>query len=147
MKTWTIHEVTRACEVTADELSQWVSRGLFRPSQPTRRGQWRQFDWRDLACLSAMAALRKMGLSVRSAAGIVSDLRAAVADMEEINEPGGLFLFTADTAETSRLVGLATLARLLKTQPAAIIIVDVAKAYHAASAAIPAKPATHNAAR
>jgi|GEM_PF-1626254 len=140
MKPWTIHDVTSACEVTTDELSQWVSRGLFRPSQPTRRGKWRQFDWRDLACLSVMAALRKMGLSVKAAAGIASDLRSAVEYMEEINEPSGLFLFTTDTAETGRLVGPATLASLIRTQSAAIIIVDVAKAYCAASAAIRAKP-------
>jgi len=146
MNTWTIYDVTSACEVTTDELNQWISRGLFRPSQPTRRGKWRQFDWRDLACLSAMAALRRMGLSVRAAAGIASDLRAAIEYMEEITTPSGLFLLTTDTSETSRLVDPATLASLIKMQPAAIIIVDVAKAYHAASAAIPAKPATHNAA-
>jgi hypothetical protein len=56
MKTWTIHEVADACAMTTGELSQWISRGQFRPSATVQTGQRRRFDWRDLACLPAVTA-------------------------------------------------------------------------------------------
>jgi len=139
MKTWTIHDVTSACEVTTDELNQWISRGLFLPSQPTRRGKWRQFDWRDLTCLSVMASLRKMRLPVTVAAHVVAVLGAEIAGMDEINKPLGLFLFVTGS-ETSTLVGPETLASLLNKNNSAAIIVDVTRTYHAASVAIRATP-------
>jgi hypothetical protein len=40
--------------MTTGELSQWISRGLYRPSEEVRPGQRQRFDWRDLARLAAM---------------------------------------------------------------------------------------------
>ncbi len=135
---WTIHEVTRACGVTRDELNQWISRGVFRPSEPTRRGTWRRFDWRDLACLSTMAALRRMDLSVSAAGRIVADLRDALAQMDEIGERQGLFIIaTGHTRadETAQLVLGAELPTEMSAAESAIVV-DVASVYRGALAAI-----------
>lgn len=141
MTTWTIHEVTTACGVTADELSQWISRGLFRPSASCRRGAWRRFDWRDLACLAAMSVLRKNSLSVNAAARAVQGLRDTLTQMEEIKETSGLFFFTSDLCGTnpgphSGLARISELHRVLMSGSVSVIIVDIAKAYHNAVTAI-----------
>ena len=135
MKTWTIHEVTHACRLTSTELSQWISRGQFRPSATVRSGLRRRFDWRDLACLSTMSVLRKNSLSVNAAACVVLGLRDAIAQMEEIEETSGLFFFTAGLCETNPgpsagLVHIAELHRVLMRGLVSVIIVDVAKTYH-----------------
>jgi len=138
---WTIHEVTRACEVTRDELNQWISRGVFRPSAPTRRGAWRRFDWRDLAFLSTMAALRGIGLSVMAAGQIAGDLRKAIAWMDEIRQPQGLFVIATDHAETgasARLVHSAELTTEMSTAVSAGMV-DVASVYRDARTAISAR--------
>ena len=138
MTTWTIHEITRACGVTRDELNQWISRGVFRPSEPTRRGAWRRFDWRDLACLSTMAALRWMGLSVTAAGRIAADLRVAFAPMDGIGEPQGLFIIATDHAEArepARLVHGVELEAQMSIAVSAVMV-DVAKVYRDALAAI-----------
>jgi len=135
---WTIHEVTRACGVTRDELNQWISRGVFRPSEPTRRGTWRRFDWCDLACLSTMAALRRMDLSVSAAGRIVADLRDTLAQMDEVREPQGLFIITTDHAGARAPARLVRGAELSTEMSAAVsaIVVDVASVYRGALAAI-----------
>ncbi len=146
---WTIHEVTRACGVTRDELNQWISRGVFRPSEPTRRGTWRRFDCCDLACLSTMAALRRMDLSVSAAGRIAADLRAALTRMDKIREPQGLFIIATDpwdaeAREPARLTHRAELTTEMLTAAAAVMV-DVAKVYRDARAAISGRPARNRA--
>ena len=139
---WTIHEVTRACGVTRDELNQWISRGVFRPSAPTRRGAWRRFDWRDLACLSTMAVLREMGLSVKAAGRIAAGLRDALSGFDDIGEPHGLFIVATDHAEAgafARLVHSAELTTEMSTAVSAVMV-DVASVYRDAMAAISGRP-------
>jgi len=143
MKTtnWTIHEVTCACAVTTDELSKWISRGLFRPSATARRGEWRPFDWRDLACLAAIAVLRKLPLPISAAARIISHLRDALSEMEEITETSGVFLFSAEPADANSgpsagLTRIDGLRRMLMTGTVSVVIVDIAKVYHDAAKAI-----------
>jgi len=152
MTTWKIHEVTLACGLTADELSQWISRGLFRPSAPCRRGLWRRFDWRDLACLATMSDLRKNSLSVNAAARIVVELRDALTKMEEIRETSGLFFFAADLLGTdpgpyTGLARMSELHRVLMSGSVSVIIVDIAKAYHNAVTAISLNPMDDEAAQ
>ena len=93
MKTWTIHEVADACAMTTGELSQWISRGHFMPTAKVRPGQRRRFDWRDLACLAVMNALRKRSLSIHGMALIVSDLRDDLAGMNDISDISGRSFF------------------------------------------------------
>ena len=135
---WTIHEITRACGVTRNELNQWISRGVFRPSEPTRRGVWRRFDRRDLACLSTMAALRRMDLSVTAAGRIAADLRITLAQMDEVREPQGLFIVATDHAIARAPARLVCGAELPTEMSAAVsaIVVDVANVYRGALAAI-----------
>lgn len=141
MKTWTIHEVTLACGLTAAELSQWISRGLFQPSAMVHNGQRRLYDWRDLACLAAMSDIRKKTLSVNAAARIVVELRDVLTKMEEIKETSGLFFYSADPHGTNPgprtgLARISELHRVLMPGSVSVIIVDIAKAYHNAVTAI-----------
>ena len=141
MKTWTIHEVADACAMTKGELSQWISRGHFRPSGAVRPGQRRRFDWRDLACLAVMSALRKHCLSINAMALIVSDLRDDLAGMNDIS---GRSFFCADWGKKQPYptVGLVTetdLFAVLKRRPDTV--------FHDAAGAIPAVTATGGAAQ
>lgn len=152
MKTWSIHEVADACAMTKGELSQWISRGHFRPSGAVRPGQRRRFDWRDLACLAVMNALRKRSLSIHGMALIVSDLRDDLAGMNDISDISGRSFFCADWGKTEpcQTVGLVTEAGLfavLKQSPEIVIIVDVAALYRDAAGAIPAETAAEGAAQ
>ena len=66
------------CEATGlsrNQLSQWISRGHYRPSQEVRRGQGRLFDWRDLACLAVMGELRALSLEPHKAERLIGELR------------------------------------------------------------------------
>ena len=147
MKTWTVHEVANACAMTTGELSQWIARGQFRPSATVQPGQRRRFDWRDLACLAVMNALRKHSLSIHGMALIVSDLRDDLAGMNDICEISGRTFFCADWGKNqpSQTVGLVTesdLVAVLKRRPETVIIVDVAAVYRGAAVALPAVTAT-----
>ncbi len=151
MKTWTIHEIADACAMTKGELSQWISRGHFRPSGAVRRGQRRRFDWRDLASLAVMSALRKHCLSINAMALIVSDLRDDLAGMNDISDISGRSFFFAGWGKKQPCptVGLVTetdLIAVLKLRPETVIIVDVAAVYRDAAGAIPAVTATGGAA-
>ncbi|PKP69463.1 MAG: hypothetical protein CVT82_10690 [Alphaproteobacteria bacterium HGW-Alphaproteobacteria-4] len=152
MKTWTIHEVADACAMTTGELSQWIARGQFRPSVTVQPGQRRRFDWRDLACLAVMNALRKHSLSINGMALIVSDLRDDLAGMNDISDISGRSFFCADWGKKQPCptVGLVTetdLFAVLKRRPETVIIVDVAAVYRDAADAIPAMTAAGGAAQ
>ena len=143
MKTWTIHEVADACALTTGEVSQWISRGHFRPSVAVRPGQRRRFDWRDLACLAVMRALRKHSLSINGMALIVSDLRDDLAGMNDISDISGRSFFCADWGKNqpSQTVGLVSetdIFAVLKRRPETVIIVDVAAVCRDAAGAISA---------
>lgn len=143
MKTWTIHEVADACALTTGEVSQWISRGHFRPSVAVRPGQRRRFDWRDLACLAVMRALRKHSLSINGMALIVSDLRDDLAGMNDISDISGRSFFCADWGkiQPSQTVGLVSetdIFAVLKRRPETVIIVDVAAVCRDAAGAISA---------
>lgn len=147
MRTWTIHEVADACAMTTGELSQWIARGHFRPAATVRPGQRRWFDWRDLACLAVMKALRKHSLSINGMALIVSDLRTDLAEMNDISEISGRSFFCADWGKSQpcQTVGLVTetdLFAVLKRRPETVIIVDVAAVYCDAAGAVPTVTAT-----
>ena len=96
MKTWTIQEVADACLMTTGELSQWISRGHYRPSEEVRPGQRRRFDWRDFACLAVINALRPHCLSINAMGLIAGDLREDLAKMNGIPESPRLFFFFAN---------------------------------------------------
>lgn len=151
MKTWTIHEIADACAMTTCELSQWISRGQFRPSGAVQPGQRRRFDWRDLASLAVMCALRKHCLSINAIALIVSDLRDDLAGMNDISDISGRSFFCADWGKkqpspTAGLVTETDVIAVLKLRPETVIIVDVAAVYRDAAGAMPAVTATGGAA-
>lgn len=137
MTSWTIHEVTAACPVTIGELSQWISRGHYQPSQAVRSGQRRMFDWRDLACLEVMVALRDHSLSIKAAGQLVGDLRSALEEMSGIPEHPGLFFLCEDRVEGQhRQVGILVsekeLCPALRGRPQTATVVDVVGRYQAA---------------
>ena len=139
MKTWTIHEVAHACLMTTDELSQWISRGHYRPSEEVRRGQRRLFDWRDLACLGVIGALRKHCLSINAMGLIAGELREDLAAMREIPDSPDLFFFCAgwSRGRYEDTVGLVTekdLRSVLGAHPETVIVVNVTGVYRAALA-------------
>lgn len=141
MTTWTIQEVAAACAVTTGEISQWISRGHFRPSVAVRSGEQRRFDWRDLACLSVMGTLRKQALPMKAISLLTDKLRDNLTGMATVSELSGRFLFT-DCAEnqSDQAVGLVTEAEIfaaLKQNARTVIIVDVAAAYRDAEIALP----------
>ena len=141
MKTWTIHEVAAACAMTTGGLSKWIARGHFRPAARVRPGQRRRFDWRDLACLAVMSALRTHTLSVNALALIASDLRDDLAEMNDSSEIVGQLFFCADwrQRQPSPTVGLAietdTLS-VLKQRPKTVMIVGVGAVYRDAAGSI-----------
>ena len=142
MKTWTIHEVADACLMTTGELSQWISRGHYRPSEEVRPGQRRRFDWRDLACLAVINALRPHCLSTNAMGLIAGDLREELATMNRIPENSGLFFFAANwsSARHRQTVGLVPendLCTVLRCRPGSLIVVDVSGVYRAALARVP----------
>ena len=152
MRTWTIREVADACAMTTGELSQWIARGQFKPSATVQPGQRRRFDWRDLACLAVMNALRRHALSINGIALIVSDLRDDLAGMNDISDISGRSFFCADWGKQQPCptVGLVTetdLFAVLKRRPETVIIVDVAAVYRDAADAIPAMTAAGGAAQ
>lgn len=142
MKTWTIHEVADACLMTTGELSQWISRGHYRPSEEVRPGQRRRFDWRDLACLAVINALRPHCLSTNAMGLIAGDLREELATMNQIPESSGLFFFAANwtRARHRQTVGLVPekdLRMVLRCRPGSLIVVDVSGVYRVALARLP----------
>ena len=141
MTTWTIHEVAAACAVTTGEISQWISRGHFRPSVTVRSVERRRFDWRDLACLAVMGTLRKHALPMMVISLLTDRLRDDLTGMATVSELSGRFLFT-DCAESQsdQVAGLVTEAEIfaaLKRNARTVIIVDVAAAYRDAETALP----------
>ena len=142
MKTWTIHEAADACLMTTGELSQWISRGHYRPSEKVRPGQRRRFDWRDLACLAVMGALRPHCLSINAMGLISGDLREDLAKMNGIPESPRLFFFAANWTrgrhrQTVGLVVEKDLCTVLRRRPESLIVVDVSGVYQAALARLP----------
>lgn len=151
MKTWTIHEVADACCMTTGEMSQWISRGHYRPSEEVRPGQRRRFDWRDLACLAVMGALRKHCLSINAMGLIAGDLRADLDTMSGIPERPGLFFLVANWTrgkhrQTVGLVPEKELRTVLRRHPESVIVVDVTGVYRAALARFPSEVAAGGAA-
>ena len=141
MTTWTIHEVAAACALTTGEISQWISRGHFRPSVAVRSGEQRRFDWRDLACLAVMGTLRKQALPMKAISLLTDRLRFNLTGMATVSELSGRLLFT-DCAEnqSDQAVGLVTEAEIfaaLKQNARTVIIVDVAAAYRDAETTLP----------
>jgi len=144
VKMWSIHAVAEACAMTTGELSQWISRGHYRPSEVVRPGQRRWFDWHDLACLAVIKALRKHSLSINAISLIAGDLREYLAEMDKIPDSSGLFLFCAswDERQPGQTIGLMSeteLCRLLRSHPETVIVVDVAAVYHSALAKLPSE--------
>lgn len=151
MKTWTIHEVADACWMTTGELSQWISRGHYRPSEEVRPGQRRWFDWRDLTCLAVMGALRPHCLSINAMGLIAGDLREHLDTMSGIPERPGLFFFFANWTRgrhrhTVGLVPEKDLWTVLRCYPESVIVVDVTAVYRAALARLPSEVAAGGAA-
>ena len=151
MKTWTIQEVADACLMTTGELSQWISRGHFRPSGAVRPGQRRRFDWRDLACLAVINALRPHCLSINAMGLIAGDLREDLAKMNGIPESPRLFLFFANWTRgrhrhTVGLVPEQDLWTVLRSHPESVIVVDVTAVFLAALARLPSAVAAGGAA-
>ena len=152
MKTWTIHEVADACLMTTGELSQWISRGHYRPSEEVRPGERRWFDWRDLACLAVINALRPHCLSINAMGLIAGELREALATMDRIPKSPSLFFFDALWAGdgkytgTGGLVSERDLCAVLRHRFKSIIIVDVSGVYHAALARLNAARGANGAA-
>lgn len=146
MKTWTIHEVADACAMTPGELSQWISRGHYRPSEEVRPGQRRRFDWRDFACLAVINALRPHCLSINAMGLITGDLREDLAKMNGIPESPRLFFFFANWTsgrhrQTVGLVPEKDLWTVLRCHPESVIVVDVTAVYRAALARLPSEVA------
>jgi len=142
VKTWTIHEVADACLMTTGELSQWMSRGHYRPSEEVRPGQRRRFDWRDLACLAVINALRPHCLSINAMGLIAGDLREELAMMNRIPESPRLFFFAANWTrgrhrQTVGLLAEKDLCTVLRRRPESLIVVDVSGVYQAALARLP----------
>ena len=142
MTTWTIHEVAAACDLTENEIHKWISRGVYRPSATTRGGQARRYDWHDLACLAVFAELRVYGLMLDTIKFIAIELREDLGRYEFKPKSGVLFFEAhwSDDRKYSSTVGLvdhAGLADMLRHAPKSVIVVDVAKVYHQALAAIP----------
>ncbi|MCB1338116.1 MAG: MerR family transcriptional regulator [Maritimibacter sp.] len=138
MKTWTLREVAEACDVTTSELSQWIARGHFWPSAPVRPGQQRRFDWRDLASLATMAALRKLALPVGVVAPIVMELRAELDRLEGIDANADLVFYRAgwsgeSPAHAVGLVSAGDLIAVLASGPVTMIVVVVATAFREAT--------------
>lgn len=138
---WTIHEVAAACRLTEHEVSAWISRGRFRPSANAQSGQRRLFDWRDLACLAVMSALREQSISMGGIAMIAADLRDGLDRMDAIVAGSGLYLYYASDPgtkrnPTGRLANTRSLCEILHSRPTTIIVVNVAKIYHDAADAI-----------
>lgn len=151
MKTWTIQEVADACWMTTGELSQWISRGHYRPSEEVRPGQRRRFDWRDLACLAVINALRLHCLSINAMGLIAGDLREDLAKMNGIPESPRLFFFFANWTmgrhrQTVGLVPEQDLWTVLRSHPESVIVVDVTAVYRAALARLPSAVAAGGAA-
>lgn len=151
MKTWTIQEVADACWMTTGELSQWISRGHYRPSEEVRPGQRRRFDWRDLACLAVINALRPHCLSINAMGLIAGDLREDLAKMNGIPESPRLFFFFANwtRGRHTQTVGLVLeqdLWTVLRSHPESVIVVDVTAVFLAALARLPSAVAAGGAA-
>ncbi|KND17225.1 hypothetical protein ADZ37_19095 [Pannonibacter phragmitetus] len=130
--------------MTTGELSQWISRGHYWPSEEVRPGQRRRFDWRDLACLAVINALRKHSLSINVMSLIAGALRKSLAEMDKIPAASGLFLFCAnwDELQSGQTIGLISeteLCRLLRSHPESMIVVDVAGVYHSALTKLPSE--------
>ncbi|PWJ17600.1 MerR family transcriptional regulator [Jannaschia seohaensis] len=151
MKTWTIHEAADALLMTTGELSQWISRGHYRPSEEVRPGQRRRFDWRDLACLAVMGALRPHCLSINAMGLMTGDLREDLATMDRIPDRPSLFFFAANWTkgrhrQTVGLVPEKDLCTVLRSHPESVIVVDVTAVYRAALARLPSAVAAGGAA-
>ena len=144
MSSWKIHEVAAACELTECEIGRWISKGIFQPGATTRRGRYRNYDWRDLACLAVFAELRVYGLLLDTIKFIAIELREDLARIDELKPKSGVLFFEAHWSDdheycsTFGLVDHAGLADMLQLAPKSVIVVDVAKIYHQALAAIPA---------
>ena len=144
MSTCKIHEVATACGLTEYEIGGWVSKDIFQPGATTRRGQYRNYDWRDLACLAVFAELRVYGLLLDTIKFIAIELREDLARIDELKPKSGVLFFEAQWSRgekyssTVGLVDHAGLADMLQLAPKSVIVVDVAKVYHQALAAIPA---------
>ena len=144
MSTWKIHEVAAACGLTEYEIGTWISKGIFQPGATTRRGHYRNYDWRDLACLAVFAELRTYGLMLDTIKFIAIELREDLAQIDELEPKSGVLFFEAQWSRgekyhsTVGLVDRAGLADMLQLAPKSVIVVDVAKVYHQALAAIPA---------
>ena len=88
MTTWTIAEVAASCGLSRHEISKWISRGLYRPSMATRKGEWRHYDWRDVACLAVVAELRRIPIDTATALRCAGDeLRRDLAGHETLPPP------------------------------------------------------------
>ena len=142
MSTWIINEVATACGLTEYEIGGWISQGIFQPDATTRRGHYRNYDWRDLVCLAVFAELRVYGLLLDTIKFIVIELHEDLAQIEELKQKSDVYFFEAhwsDGHEYHSTVGLvdhAGLAELMRHEPRSLILVDVAKAYYRAMAAI-----------
>ena len=135
MTTWTIHEVAAACGLTEHEIHKWNSRGLYRPSEATRRGRYRRYDWRDLACLAVFAELRVFDLPLEVIGPLVTGLRDHLSLSEEFGGHSGVYLIEAhggDGRTPGSVLGPLNrtgLAGVLDREPRSLIVVDAAKVY------------------
>ena len=140
MSTWKIHEMAAACGLTEYEIGGWISKGIFQPGATTRRGHYRNYDWRDLACLAVFAELRVYGLLLDTIKFIVIELHEDLSQIEEFKQKSGVFFFEAHWSRgekyhsTVGLVDHAGLTDVLRHAPKSVIVVDVAKVYQEALA-------------
>lgn len=88
MTTWTINEVAAACGPSRHEIGKWISRALFRPSLPTRKGARRPYDWRDVVRLAVVDRLRGFPIKTDAALRFAGDeLRRGLAGLETLPPP------------------------------------------------------------
>jgi len=133
-QTWTIHEVAAACGLAEHEIHKWISRGLYRPSEATRRGQGRRYDWCDLACLAVLGELRSFGLPLAFIRVGIDALRDDLARVEAFDVTRGVYCWGVDGIVDR--VGYDGPVDLVRRGSRSLIIVDVAAVYREVRAAI-----------
>ena len=74
MLTLTIHQLSRATDLTRYTIDQWISRGYFQPSQPSRPGRPRTFTFGEAIILGAMAELTRLGIDPKAASRVTAHL-------------------------------------------------------------------------
>ena len=133
MTTWRLREVGGACGLSEYEISMWISRGLYRPSMSTRRGEWRRYDWRDVVCLAVTQELRKLSLGTGTALGLTSGPLRDALEAQGSLRPAPFYCLACGSEREHRteFVSIDCIVQTLVHVPA-MLIVDVARVGRAA---------------